>query len=101
MRRKFLNWFAVLLLLVLAVWVSGVVAGAGVPLFGGIRTEPIAAIAFGVAAVAETISVVTECLVEWASRRKPEHRTGLLGPKRYGNKKHALLYSKVRPDGRN
>lgn len=88
MRRKFINWFAVLLLVLLAVWVGGTISGAVIPLFGGIRAERIGALAFGAAAVAETILVATECFVEWASLRKPEHRTDFPGPKRYGNKKH-------------
>jgi hypothetical protein len=88
MRRRFISWFAVVLLLLLGIWIGGAVAGAVIPLFGGMHAKGIGATALSVAAVAETILVVTECLGDWASRRKPEHRTSFPAPKRYGNRKH-------------
>ncbi len=88
MRRRFISWLAIVLLLLLAVFFGGVVTGAVIPLFGSIRAERIGATAFNVAAIAETILAVTEAIVEWASRRKPDHCTAFPGPKGYGNKKH-------------
>ena len=99
MNRKLINWFAVLLLLTGVVLIVGVVTGAVIPLFGGIRAERIGAIAFGTAAVAETIWVVAEGFVEWAGRRKSEPRTDFPGPKRYGNKKHLAYMGRQAPTG--
>ena len=80
MRHKFINWFAIILLVLLALWIGGIVTGVVIPLFGGIRAERIGMAAFGAAAVAETILVVTECFLEWANRRKPGHRKDFAGP---------------------
>ena len=87
MRRKFINWFAVLILVLLALWIVGAVYGEVIPIFGGVRAQRFGTIALSIAALAEGVLLALECLVEWASNRKPEQHTGFPGPKRYGNKK--------------
>jgi hypothetical protein len=82
-----MNWLAVFLLLTIAVFVVGVITGAVVPLFGGVRAERIGAIAFAAAAIAETVLGVAEFFDWRLSRNKPGCRTGFPGPKRYGNNK--------------
>ena len=72
------------------VWVSGILAGAIVPLFGGIRAERLGEIGFTVGMAAEVCVYGFGWLWKRSSRRETDQVRGFPGPKRYGNKKDML-----------
>jgi len=97
MRKSFAFLFKVLLLLSLMFWVVGMLTAAVVPWFGGVRADRIGQIGVAVFICGEGVV----CIFGWLFKRFTEEPSkgtlGLLGPKRYGNKKHC---SKLLSGGR-
>lgn len=78
------------MLVSVAVWIVGILAGAVVPLFGGIRAERLGEIGFCFGMAGEVCAYVFGWLRKRISQRETGQVRGFPGPKRYGNKKDVV-----------
>jgi hypothetical protein len=89
MKRAFGIGFGVMMVISAAVWLFGTLAGAVIPLFGGIRAERMGEIGFAAGMTGEPFAYGFGWLSKRLSQGKPERATGFSGGRRYGNKKSA------------
>ncbi len=87
MRKSLVISFGVLLVLSVVVWRLGVLTGAIVPLFGGMRAESIGPVGFGVGISGELCAYVFGWLWARSSQNRNDRLSSLVGPKKYGNTK--------------
>ena len=86
MRNILVISFGVLIPVSVVVWLVGILAGAVVPLFGGVSAERLGAIGFTVGMIGEGCAYLFGWLRGRITRRDTQLFGGFSGPKRYGNK---------------
>jgi hypothetical protein len=87
MRHVFTIAFGVVLLASVVAWISGILAGVVVPLFGGIRAERLGQIGVAVGMTGEVCAYGFGWLRRRVSQNEIGQVRGFPGPKRYGKKK--------------
>jgi hypothetical protein len=87
MRQKFAICFGILIIIFVPIWIVGILAGAVIPLFGGIRAETLGRIGFLVASTAEICVYLFSWLFHRLELNSEKKFKGFSGGKKYGNKK--------------
>jgi hypothetical protein len=82
MRLVFTITFGIVMLTSVVAWIVGILAGAIVPLFGGIRAERLGEIGFAVGVAGEVCAYGSGWLRRRASQREMDQVRGFPGPKR-------------------
>src|SRR5580700_9844060 len=76
--------FIVLMIVSAVVWIIGILAGAVVPLFGGIRAERFGEIAFSLGITGEVLTYACGWMRKRTLQNRSEQFKGFGGGKRYG-----------------